>query len=308
MPIVYDGVLGAFKSVSTLVGINDLVYVRAASTVNLGATYAGGVLTATADGALVLDQVAVVGTNRVLMKNQDTREHNGIYDVTEPGSGEDPGPGSPFVLTRSSDCDSSEDLATKPVIVVTEGVANSSAGLQLSNTGEIELGVTGLRFTQFTGGVEGISAEALDAIGLANAPSAANVFATMADVGGGGGGGDTLVRNWRGEDSFDIGPVGAGNTGTATVSGWLSAAHLSFLKVTGSAGATTAHIRVYKAAARAPEDLIEEYLDADLTLPMVDRIGFFLESDDDPPTLSMSITNLAGVAVTFTVEAFAVGV
>lgn len=180
---VYDGVIGAFRVVGTLTGIADLVYVRAASTVNLGATYDAGTLTAAANGALVLDQVALVATNRVLIKNQSTLAHNGIYDVVDPGDETHP-----FILTRSSDCDSAEDLAAKPVIVVTEGVANVSTGLQLLSNGDIELGVTGLRFSQFTGGVSGVTADQLDAIGLAASPSASNVFATMDDLDGLGGG------------------------------------------------------------------------------------------------------------------------
>ena len=184
---VYDGVIGAFRVVNTLTGISDLVYVRAASTVNLGATYSAGTLTATADGALVLDQVALVATNRALLKNQATLAHNGIYDVVDPGDETHP-----FILTRSSDCDSAEALATYPTIVVTEGAANSSTGLQLLSTGNIELGVTGLRFTQFTGGVSGVTSDQLDAIGLSAAPSAANVFATMDDLSGLGGSGLTV--------------------------------------------------------------------------------------------------------------------
>ena len=303
MAIVYDGVIGAFKHVSTLTGIDALVYVRAASTVNLGSTYATGVLTATANGAIVLDQVAVVATNRVLVKNQANRAHNGIYVVTAPGTA-----GTPFELIRSADCASAEALALRPCVVVTEGEANSSVGLKLLSTGAIELGVTGLRFTQYTGHVEGVSADALDALGLANAPSAANAFATIADVGAGGGG-DVEARNWRGASALTVGPIAAGATQHLTTAAWLSAAQLSFFKVTGGAGATTAHIRVYRAAARTEENVVEEYLNANLaTGPMVDRVGFFLECIDTPPTLTLEVVNLAGVAVIFTVEAFAMGV
>ena len=214
---VYDGVIGAFRLVGTLTGIADLVYVRAASTVNLGATYDAGTLTAVANGTLVLDQVSLVATNRVLLKNQSTLAHNGIYDVVDPGDETHP-----FILTRSSDCDSAEDLATMPVVVVTEGTANASTGLQLLSNGDIELGVTGLRFSQFTGGVSGVTSDQLDAIGLAASPSASNVFATMDDLDGLGGGGSSFTADQSAAITGATTPSGTNMFITVVDTGWVS--------------------------------------------------------------------------------------
>ena len=214
---VYDGVIGAFRVVGTLTGIADLVYVRAASTVNLGATYDAGTLTAVANGALVLDQVALVATNRALLKNQSTLAHNGIYDVVDPGDETHP-----FILTRSSDCDSAEDLAAMPVVVVTEGTANASTGLQLLSNGDIELGVTGLRFSQFTGGVSGVTSDQLDAIGLAASPSASNVFATMDDLDGLGGGGSSFTADQSAAITGATTPSGSNMFITVVDTGWVS--------------------------------------------------------------------------------------
>src|SRR6478609_3928942 len=58
----------------------------------------GNVITATANGALVVDGVAVAANNRILLKDEATAQNNGIWVVTSTGGG-----GSPYVLTRASD-------------------------------------------------------------------------------------------------------------------------------------------------------------------------------------------------------------
>lgn len=75
--------------------------VRVASTAPLSATASSTLPTLTNTGtkaALVLDGVAVVLGDRVLIKDQDTPQQNGIYTVTEVGSGT-----VNWVLTRSVD-------------------------------------------------------------------------------------------------------------------------------------------------------------------------------------------------------------
>jgi ELWxxDGT repeat protein len=76
--------------------------VRAATTGALGSTYDSTALTltASANGALSIDNVDLVVGDRVLVKDQASASENGIYVVTDPGSS-----GTPWVLTRAADFD-----------------------------------------------------------------------------------------------------------------------------------------------------------------------------------------------------------
>lgn len=69
---------------------------------NNGTAGVGATITANTNTALVIDGVTLVSpTNngiRVLVKNEVSSQYNGIYDVTESGSGS-----APWVLTRSTD-------------------------------------------------------------------------------------------------------------------------------------------------------------------------------------------------------------
>ncbi len=75
-------------------------------------TYANGVagvgatLTATGVGALTVDGEAIASTGlRILVKDQAAQLQNGIYSVTTVGDGSNA-----FVLTRTEDCDTSEQI------------------------------------------------------------------------------------------------------------------------------------------------------------------------------------------------------
>jgi len=59
------------------------------------ATYAAGVLTADANGALTVDSHAAVNGDLILLTAQANQIHNGLYEVTDAGSG-----ATPFILTR----------------------------------------------------------------------------------------------------------------------------------------------------------------------------------------------------------------
>jgi hypothetical protein len=127
--------------------------VRAATTANLAATYnngtsgVGATLTGDANGAIALDGVSPTTNDRVLIKNQSTSTQNGIYKVTTVGD-----VGNPFVLTRTTDNDSSSEMTGGCFTFVEEGSTNADAGFVLSNvTGSATLGSTNLSFTQFSG-------------------------------------------------------------------------------------------------------------------------------------------------------------
>ena len=72
-----------------------------ANTYSNGASGVGATLTATANGALAaVDGVTLAPNDRVLVDQEATGSHNGIYVVTQLGDA-----GSPYILTRAEDAD-----------------------------------------------------------------------------------------------------------------------------------------------------------------------------------------------------------
>lgn len=94
----------------------------ATSTANLSATYANGAsgvgatLTATGNGALSLDGTSPIATSRVCITDQTNTFENGIYTVTDAGSA-----GTPFILTRATDFDSSSEIVPGAITFIQEG-------------------------------------------------------------------------------------------------------------------------------------------------------------------------------------------
>lgn len=110
-----------------------------------GYSRTGNVITASANGALSVDGVAVAVNDRVLLKDGAAAADNGIYDVTATG-----GAGAPYVLTRSSDADTSAKVTTGMYCFVSEGSFADSSWVLTTND-VITLNTTGLSFTQFSG-------------------------------------------------------------------------------------------------------------------------------------------------------------
>lgn len=119
---------------------------RAATTGNLVATRTANVLTADANGALsAIDGVPLVVSDRVLVKNQSTGADNGVYTVTDVGSG-----GTPYILTRATDFDVSGEVKPGSYLLVTEGTANGDTSWVLSTDAPITLNTTALVFVLFS--------------------------------------------------------------------------------------------------------------------------------------------------------------
>lgn len=114
-------------------------------------------LTGTANGALTIDTVGLT-TGRVLVKNEPTGSHNGIYDVTNPGSA-----GAPYVLTRSSDANSTADITNGMTVPVTGGATNADT-LWVQTAEAPVLDTTALAFTQI--GQSGVTYTAASPITL----------------------------------------------------------------------------------------------------------------------------------------------
>jgi len=118
-------------------------YTYANGTAGVGAT-----ITANANGALILDtSVAVVATDRVLVKNETAGNaaYNGIYVVTNPGSG-----GAPFVLTRAADMNQAVEFAGS-FTFIEEGTANADSGFVCTTDNPVTVGTTAISFVQFSG-------------------------------------------------------------------------------------------------------------------------------------------------------------
>jgi hypothetical protein len=119
-----------------------------ANTYNNGASGVGATLTATANGALSVDGVAVVATNRILVKNQVAQSNNGVYTVTQTGSA-----GTPYILTRATDFDSAgtgvDQIDAGDFFLITAGTTLANTSWVQQTPLPIVVGVTAIVFSQF---------------------------------------------------------------------------------------------------------------------------------------------------------------
>ena len=134
-------------------GLDAKPSTRVATTANLSATYANGTAgvgaTLTNSGtqaALSIDGITMVAADRVLVKDQSTAAQNGIYVVTNIGSGS-----SNWILTRATPEDQPAELSGGSFVFVEEGTANGDNGYVFTHTGAPTFGTTALDVTQFSG-------------------------------------------------------------------------------------------------------------------------------------------------------------
>lgn len=151
--------------------------VRVATTANI-----------TLSGLQTIDSVSLVAGNRVLVKNQTTAADNGIYVVVDGGT-----------WTRSEDANSSIKVTPGMFTFVEEGTNSANSGFILTNNAEVNLGLTGLAFAQFSG------AGQIDAgAGLTKTGNTLNV-------------GGTASRITVNTDTVDIASTYVGQTSITTV-------------------------------------------------------------------------------------------
>jgi hypothetical protein len=122
-------------------GFVPIESVRAATTTDLTTLGTWGVITYTSpaetltssiNGAIVIDGVALNNGDRVLIKDQSTNTENGVYDVTDAGSG-----ATTWILTRASDFNQAATPITSNTFVFVEdvsGVVNSGTQWALEST------------------------------------------------------------------------------------------------------------------------------------------------------------------------------
>ena len=134
-------------------GLDTKPSCKIATTENLSATYNNGSLGVGAtltnnstQAVLVLDSTAANTDDRVLVKDQTDATQNGIYTVTNTGSGS-----TNWVLTRATPEDQPAELSGGAFVFVEEGVLNANNGYTFTHTGVPTFGTTNLDVSQFSG-------------------------------------------------------------------------------------------------------------------------------------------------------------
>ena len=150
-----DIVNKAYVDNAVAAGVHFHEPVRVESPINLNATYnngtagVGATLTnAGAQAALVIDGITVVVADRVLVYEQTTQTENGVYVVTDVGSG-----ATNWVLTRSDDTntyvtDSPDGLSEGSTFFVQEGATGAGETYTCNTQGTIVFGTTNITFVQ----------------------------------------------------------------------------------------------------------------------------------------------------------------
>lgn len=163
-------------------------------------THLNGVLTASANGGLIIDGATLsdpadVGV-RVLVKNEagGNAPYNGIYTVTAVGDGSNP-----WVLTRATDANSNDEVTAGMFVFVEQGTAWADSGWVLTTDGAITLGSTNLTFVQFSAAGQSIAGN-----GLTKTGNTIDVVGTA----------DRIVAN---ADSIDIASTYVGQSSITTL-------------------------------------------------------------------------------------------
>jgi hypothetical protein len=164
-------------------------------TYNNGTSGVGATLTnAGAQAALAIDGYTFTATDatnatRVLVKNQTSSAQNGVYIVTNQGSGS-----TNWVLTRATDFDTAgsgvDTIAPGDFLLIVFGTANANTAWVQQTPLPITIGTTGIVFVQFGGASGGVSSFSAGSTGFT--PSTATtgtvtLAGTLATTNGGTG-------------------------------------------------------------------------------------------------------------------------
>lgn len=135
----------------TAQGLTTYQAVRVATTSALNATYSNGssgvgaTLTNTGTQvALTIDGVALSLNDRVLVKNQGTEYENGIYFVSNVGSGS-----TNWVLTRATDYDAASEIVQYGVVLVNQGDTYTGLLFQETSPGPFVIGTSPITFVEY---------------------------------------------------------------------------------------------------------------------------------------------------------------
>jgi hypothetical protein len=157
-------------AVSTGLHVHEAV--RVSTQNNLTATYSNGssgvgatLTNSGSQAALVIDGITMAVNDRVLVWQQSTQFQNGIYVVSNIGSGS-----TNWVLTRSSDADtyvplSDTGLGGGDYFFVQSGTLGAGDSYICTNDSTITFGTTAITFAQFSGAITYIGGTNIDVTG-----------------------------------------------------------------------------------------------------------------------------------------------
>ena len=136
---------------AAVAGVDWKDVVRVATATALAAhTIAGNVLTASANGALTIDGVAVSAGDRVLVKDEGGGTHleNGVFTVTATGDADNP-----WSLTRAADMDEAAEFTKMTIVPVKNGTDNAGRWFYISATSAdpVVVNTTEITFAAWTG-------------------------------------------------------------------------------------------------------------------------------------------------------------
>jgi hypothetical protein len=141
---------------ATVQGLDQKPTAQVATTAALPAnTYANGTagvgatLTATANAALTVDGYTPVVGDRILVKNEAAGANNGLYDVTQVGSGT-----LPYILTRNVYMDAPGEFPGAFIPIEDAGTTNANSLWLCTNTAAPTVGTTAITFTQLNKGTD----------------------------------------------------------------------------------------------------------------------------------------------------------
>ena len=148
-------------------GLDVKAACRVGTTANLIATASGSgvgktLTNAGTQVALAIDGVTLSVNDRVLVKNQSTASDNGIYTVTDTGSGS-----TNWVLTRATDFDGSpsNEVQGGDFTFVQFGTSNAATGWVVIFNGTIVVDTDPINWTQFNASVSYLAGSGIKLIG-----------------------------------------------------------------------------------------------------------------------------------------------
>lgn len=136
---------------NVVIGLNPLIastYITVGAlptnTYNNGTLGVGATLTATSNGALSVDGLAVSAAQIVVVNNEATAANNGIYTVTAAGDSSHP-----YVLTRATYFDQAAEMVKNSYTAITSGATESGTSWVLT-AAVATVGTSPVTFTLFT--------------------------------------------------------------------------------------------------------------------------------------------------------------
>lgn len=169
-------------SVATGFSVQPAVF--AASTVALTVTYANGasgigatLTNAGAQATFALDGTSPAVNSRVLIWNQASALQNGIYTVTNVGSG-----ASNWILTRATDYDQPSEITPGDLVIINNGTLYSGTSF-IETASVAAVGTDSINFSQFTFSATQVLLKANNLSDVANTTTAFNNISPLTTKG-----------------------------------------------------------------------------------------------------------------------------